>query len=144
MKKRLLFCAFAGSLASCQREGDIQPARVSVASEVVGTYETNAFTDVLHVATPANQMPTINVTAETDTTVTMTYTNPYPSLSEDQISHVLVRRQAEGVYFWTNDTLIGSLQNDRAFTSRGIEKQAEVLRINAVHSNKTVRFVGFK
>lgn len=144
MKKRLLFCAFAGSLASCQREGDIQPARVSVASEVVGTYETNAFTDVLHVATPANQLPTLNVTAETDTTVTMTYTNPYPSSSEDQIPHVLVRRQAEGVYFWTNDTLIGSLQNDRAFTSRGIEKQAEVLRINAVHSNKTVRFVGFK
>jgi hypothetical protein len=144
MKKRLLFCAFAGSLASCQREGDIQPARVSVTSEVVGTYETNAFTDVLHVATPANQMPSLTIAAETDSTVTMSYVDQYPSLTSDQISHVLVRHQADGIYFWTNDTLVGSLQNDRAFTSRGIERQANVLRVTITRPDKTVRFVGFK
>lgn len=144
MKKRLLFCAFAGSLASCQREGDIQPAMVSVTKEVVGTYQTNAFTDVLHVSTPANQMPTLNITAETDSTVTMTYTDQYPSVAEEQISHVLVRQQADGIYFWKNDTLVGALQNDRAFTSSGIEKQADVLRINVARSEKAIRFVGYK
>jgi hypothetical protein len=144
MKKRLLFCAFAGSLASCQHEGNIQPAMVSVAREVAGTYQTNAFTDVLHVATPPNQMPSLNVTAETDSTVTMTYTDQYPKANEERISNVLLRRQTDGVYFWTNDTLIGSLQNDRAFTNRGVEKQANVLRINITRSAKALRFIGFK
>ena len=145
MKKRLLFWAFAGLLTACNRETDIQPNPSSLAEEVVGTYRTNFYLDPSCVAIPADQMPFAELKAESDNTVTIMYTNPYPAKASQLLEHVLLTRDAESVQLRIADSTIGTLQTDRVFTNNGMEKQGKLLRITMQANPQSVMyFTGVK
>ena len=145
MKKRLLFLAFAGLLTACNRETDIQPNPSSLAGEVVGTYRTNFYLDPSCVAIPADQMPFAQVEAESNNTVTITYTKLYPTKTSQLLEHVLVAREAESVQLRIADSTIGTLQTDRVFTNNGMEKQGRLLRITMQANPQSVMyFTGVK
>ena len=145
MKKRLVFCALLGSLTACQHDGDIQPNSLSPASEVSGTYQTNAFADVLCVALQTNQMPSAELKAESDSTATLIYTKRYPTTETRRIEHISLIRQGDVVQLRDNGTVVGSFQTDRVFTNSGMETQGKVLRVTMpANAQNSVSFTGYK
>ena len=129
MTKRLLFCSLVGILVACQRETDIQPTSSSLANEVAGTYRTNVYLDPANLATPTDQMPYTVLKAESSNSITLTYTELYPTKMSQVVEHISLNRQAEGVQLQVANSIIGTLQTDRAFTNNGMEKQGKVLRL---------------
>jgi hypothetical protein len=145
MKNRLLFCAFAGLLTACQQETDIQPGSSTLAGEVVGTYRTNLYLDPSCVAMSADQMPYAELKAESDSSVTLVYTKPYPAKTSQSISRVALSRQSNSIQLRVADSSIGTLQTDRIFTNNGMEKQGKLLRINIQNDRQNgLYFAGFK
>jgi hypothetical protein len=145
MKKRMLFWAFAGLLTACQREADIQPSSLSLASEVAGTYRTNFYLDPSCVAIPAGQMPVAELKAESDDKVTVVYTKLYPAKTSQFIEHVSLAREAESVQLRLADSTIGTLQTDRVFTNNGMEKQGQLLRLSVQNNPQLIlSFAGYK
>ncbi|NEU65425.1 hypothetical protein GK091_00890 [Spirosoma agri] len=129
MNKNLLFCALLFSMTACQQNDEIQPNSSSLAGEVVGSYQTNLYIDPSYAATPTDKMPSAELKAESDSTVTLIYTRLYPAREVKQLAHVGLIRQAEAVQLRIADSSIGSFQTDRVFTNNGMEKQGKVLRI---------------
>ncbi|GAB3986748.1 hypothetical protein GCM10028807_04820 [Spirosoma daeguense] len=142
MKKRLLFCAFIGSLTACQHTPDIQPNLATPASEAVGTYQSNFFLDPSSVDLPSSQMPYVQLKAESDSQVTLTYTKLYPARTDLSVKHVSVIRQNDTIRLRLGNSDIGTLLTDRAFTSNGMEKQGKLLRLT--HSQSSLSFTGLK
>ena len=136
MRKRLLFCAFVALMTSCQQEDAIQPSSSTLAGEVVGTYRTNVYLDPSSVAIPSDQMPYTEIKGESDSSVTLVYTNTYPSKEEQSLKHVMLSRQANGIQLRSAGLLIGTLQTDRIFTNSGMEKQGKLLRISLENDSK--------
>jgi hypothetical protein len=145
MNRQLLFCALLGFMTACQHENDIQPSTSSLAGEVTGSYQTNFFLDPSCVAVPADQMPTAELKAESDSTVTLLYTKFFPAKEVRQLSHINLSRQADVVQLRMADSGIGSFQADRIFTNNGMEKQGKVLRITLQQNpQETLFFTGYK
>ena len=143
MTKRLLFCSLAGMLVACQRETDIQPTTSSLANEVAGTYRTNVYLDPANLATPTNQMPYTVLKTESSNSVTLTYTELYPTKTSQVIEHISLHRQADGIQLQVANSIVGTLQTDRAFTNNGMEKQGKVLRLANNQDGQVVpSFVG--
>lgn len=135
MKKQLLFCMLSlGGMTACQPEADVVPNATTLSGEVAGSYRTNAFLDLSCVALPTGQMPSVDLRAETDSTVTVRYTRYTPDRVVQQLSGVTLRRQAEAVQLRLADSSIGTLQTDRIFTNSGMEKQGKLLRISLQNS----------
>ncbi|MBD2703997.1 hypothetical protein IC229_25355 [Spirosoma sp. BT702] len=144
MKKQLMFCAFLGTLSACQQEGDIQPSLVTTAGELDGMYQTNFFLDPSNVAAPIGQLPYIQIKAETDSNVTITYTKASSRVNLS-LNHVIVIRQNDGVLLRLGNTDIGTLQTDRVFTNNGMEKQGKLLRLNyQIDAQNSLNFTGSK
>ena len=129
MKKPLLFCSLIGALSGCYSETDILPESSSPASRAVGLYRTNFYLDPSSVAIPADKMPYTELRAESDSTLTLTYTKFYPTPSSQFIHHILVRQQSDGIQFELAGAAIGTLKVDRIFTNNGMEKQGQLLRL---------------
>ncbi|GAB3952942.1 hypothetical protein GCM10028805_35760 [Spirosoma harenae] len=145
MDKRLLFCSILGMLTACHGEDDIQPDALSLSREAAGTYRTNFYLDPSSATLPASQMPFTELKAESDSSVTLAYTKLYPSRETQVLKHVLLTRQTEGIQLRLADSSIGTLQTDRVFTNNGMEKQGQLLRINAqVNQPNSVNFTGSK
>lgn len=145
MNQRLLLLTFLATATACQREADIQPDAQTLAGEVVGTYRTNAYLDPSCVALAANQMPYAELQAESDSTVTLTYTRLYPVRSNQRIPNVGLNRQADAIQLRVADSSIGTLQTDRIFMNNGMEKQGKLLRISRQNDpQRSMYFAGFK
>jgi hypothetical protein len=145
MKKRLLFCAFLGSLTACQRESDIQPNPASLSSEVAGTYRTNFYLDPSCVAISASQMPFAELKVESDSTITLVYTRLYPDKIVSRVPNISLSRQPDAIVFRVADLGVGTLQTDRIFTDNGMEKQGKLLRILMPNTTQSpLYFAGFK
>jgi hypothetical protein len=129
MKKPLLFCSLIGVLSGCYSETDISPNTSSLASKVAGTYRTNFYLDPSCVATPTDKMPYTELRAESDSTLTITYTKFYPTPGSQSIPHVLVRQQPDGIQLLVAGSTIGTLKIDRIFINNGMEKQGQLLRL---------------
>lgn len=145
MKNHLLFIALAGALAACQQESDVQPTPSSLLGDVAGTYRTNFYIDPSTGTTPASQLPSIVLKAESDSLLTLTYTVTYPASGSLTLEHVRVKRQADQVQLRFGNTIIGTLQTDRVFTDNGMEEQAPLLRINLQDNRQhQVSFTGYQ
>jgi hypothetical protein len=129
MKKPLLFCSLIGILSGCYSEADISPDSSSLASKAVGLYRTNLYLDPSRVATPTDKMPYTELRAESDSTLTLTYTKFYPTPGSQSIPHVLVKQQSDGIQLQVAGLTIGTLKTDRIFTNNGMEKQGQLLRL---------------
>ncbi|SOD95874.1 hypothetical protein [Spirosoma fluviale] len=144
MKKRLLFCSFVGILTACQREGDIQPTLTTLTGEVVGTYRTNFYLDP-SIALSSGQLPYAEIKAESDSTVTLVIHRPAPAQTDWTIQHVSLSRQSTNIQLNVGSSTIATLQNDRVFTSNGMEKEGKLLRITLQDgSESTLSFSGAK
>ena len=145
MKKRLLLCSLVGMSMACHQEDDVQP-NISLAAEVVGIYRTNVYLDPSCVAIPAGQMPYAELKAESDSSVTLLYTKPYPTKTSQSFEHIRLRRQTDGsIQFRLDKSIIGALQFDRIFTNNGMEKQGRLLRISQPADQLNfVSFSGFR
>lgn len=145
MKKQLLFCTLIGIMTACQQETDVQPNSVTLASEVVGTYRTNLYLDPSYVATSADQMPVMELKAESDSTVTLLYTKQYPTKTSQLIEHVRLSRQPTGIQLRSAGVVIGTMETDRIFTDNGMEKQGQLLRIHVSNdAQNSLIFAGAK
>jgi hypothetical protein len=145
MNQRLLLFALLATASACQRESDIQPNAKTLAGEVAGTYRTNVYLDPSCVALSASQMPFAELKAESDSTVTLTYTKLYPTKTSQRIPNVVLKRQADGINLRVADSGIGALQMDRIFLNNGMEKQGKLLRISLQNDLQySLYFVGFK
>lgn len=143
MKKQLLFCSLIGALTACQHESDIQPNTSSLAGEAVGTYRTNFYLDPSYATLSQSQMPYVELKQESDSNVTLLLTRQYPASETQVIPHVLLQRKANGVELRIANTRVGTLQTDRVFTSNGMEKQGQLLRLTAQDSSVS-EFIGVK
>jgi hypothetical protein len=142
MKKPLLFSTL-GLLLACQPESNVSPAATSLAAEVAGLYRTNVYLDPACLAIPTEQMPYVELKAESANSVTLVYTKLYPAKAIQSFEHVIVQRQAEAIEFRLAGASIGTLQTDRLFTSNGMEKQGNLLRVSMQHNpQNTVYFAG--
>lgn len=145
MNQRLLLFALLAAATACQRETDIQPTAPSLAGEVIGTYRTNVYLDPSCVALATDKLPYTELRAESDSTVTLTYTNLYPVRSSERIPNVTLRRQADAIHLRVADTSIGTLQTDRVFMNSGMEKQGNLLRVSFRNDpQRPVYFAGFR
>lgn len=143
MNKQLLFCALVASLTACQQDGDIEPSKSSLIEDVAGTYHTNVFLDPSSVAVLDNEMPYAELKAESDSTVTVTYTKLSPAQEIKQIQHVNISRQADTIFLKVDGITIGTLQPDRVFTNSGMEKQGRLLRLSIQQEdNNALNFAG--
>lgn len=129
MKKPLLFCSLISVLSGCYSEADISPNSSSLTSKVAGLYHTNFYLDPSRVATTADKMPYTELKAESDSTLTLTYTKFYPAPGSQSIQHVLVRQLPDGIQLQVACLPIGTLKTDRIFTNNGMEKQGSLLRL---------------
>lgn len=142
MKKPLLFST-VWLLLACQPEGGIAPTATSLAGEVTGLYRTNVYLDPSCVAIPTDQMPYVELKAESDNSVTLVYTKFYPAKASQLVEHVTLRRQNEAVELRLAGASIGTFQTDRIFTNNGMEKQGQLLRISVqTDSQNPVYFSG--
>ena len=145
MKKPLLFCSLIGILSGCSSEADISPGSFSLASKAAGLYRTNFYLDPSSVATPADKMPSTELKAESDSTVSLTYTKFYPTPGSQSIQRVLLRQQMDGIELLVNGSPIGTLRTDRIFTDNGMEKQGSLLRLTVrADSTNRLNFSGIK
>ena len=145
MNQRLLLFAFLAAATACQRETDIQPNAQTLAGEVAGTYQTNVYLDPSCVALSPNQMPYVQLQAESDSAVTLIYTKQYPVKSSQRISNVTLNRQTDGIQLRVADSSIGTLQTDRIFINNGMEKQGKLLRISLLNDpQRSLYFAGYK
>lgn len=145
MKKPLLFCSLMGALSGCYSEANISPSSTSLASKAVGVYRTNFYLDPSSVATPADEMPYTELKAESDSTLSLTYTRFYPTPSSQFIQHVLVRQLSDGVQLELGGSTIGTLKTDRVFTNNGMERQGQLLRLTVPgDSTNTLNFSGIQ
>ncbi|NDU93417.1 hypothetical protein [Spirosoma terrae] len=144
MKKQLLFFALLVALSACQNENDVRPNQ-AITSAASGLYQTNFFLDPSCVAIPDGKMPYAEIKKETDSTITIAYTRFYPDKEIRQLEHVLLSRQAESIQLKLNKASIGSIQTDRIFTDKGMEKEGQVLRINWQKTPQDfIYFTGYK
>ncbi|GAB3500653.1 hypothetical protein GCM10027341_26300 [Spirosoma knui] len=144
MKTQLLVCALAACLMSCQQDHDIQP-NASLVGHVAGTYKTNVFLDPSRVAMPAGQLPCVELTPESDSTVTLVYTRSASANDRTKIPQIGLSRQADAILLKTADASIGTLQTERIFTNSGMEKQGQLLRLSIVKEPDTLfNFAGVK
>ncbi|MEZ0543009.1 hypothetical protein [Fibrella arboris] len=144
MKKALLFSTLVFLSAACSRSNDVAP---TLAGEVSGTYLTNGFLDILCIALPANQMPAVTLTPETDAAVTLTYLRKYPTAQSQTFTHLqLTRLTDNSIQLAQQGQVIGTVQTDRAFNSNGMERQALVLRVqaNTTDPQTAITFTGAK
>ena len=145
MSQRLILLALLATATACQRESDIQPNAKTLAGEVAGTYHTNVYLDPSGVALSSDQMPDAQLQRESDTTVTLIYTNHYPDKSSQRISNVSLVRQADAIQLRVADSSVGTLQIDRIFLNNGMEKQGKLLRLSIQkHPQIPFTFTGFK
>ncbi len=145
MNKQFLLFALLSAATACRRETDIQPNAPTLGEEVAGTYQTNAYLDPGCVALSDGQMPSIELKAESDSTVTLIYTQRHPARSSQRIPNVALNRQAEVIYLRVADSSIGSWQTDRIFINNGMEKQGKLLRISRQNGPQPpFSFTGFK
>lgn len=145
MSQRLLLFAFLTAATACQRETDIQPTAQTLSGEVAGMYRTNVYVDPSCVALAADKMPYTELRAESDSTVTLTYTNLYPVRSSERIPNVMLRRGTDVIHLHIADTSIGTLQTDRIFMNNGMEKQGNLLRVSLQNDlRRPVYFAGFR
>jgi hypothetical protein len=145
MKKPLLFCSLIGILSGCYSEADISPNSSSLSSKAAGLYRTNFYLDPSCVATPTDKMPYTELKAESDSTVTLTYTKFYPTPGSQSIPHVLVRQQSDGIQLQLAGLTIGTLKTDRVFTNNGMEKQGQLLRLTIPeNSANSLNFNGIR
>ena len=145
MNQRLLLFAFLAAATACQRETDIQPNAQTLAGEVAGTYQTNVYLDPSCVALSANQMPSVQLQAESDSAVTLIYTNRYSAKNSQRIPNVVLNRQIDGIQLRVADSGIGTLQTDRIFMNNGMEKQGKLLRISLLNDpQRSLYFAGYK
>ncbi|MBD2754873.1 hypothetical protein [Spirosoma validum] len=145
MKKQLLFCAFVGLMTSCQQEDAIQPSSPTLAGEAVGTYQTNVYLDPAYVATASSELPYAELKAESANSVTLIYSKLYPVKSSHSIEHVTLLREPNGIQLSAAGSVIGTLQTDRVFTSNGMEKQGQLLRISMQNDSANgLYFIGSK
>lgn len=145
MNKHFLLFALLAATTACRRETDIEPGAPTLSAEVAGIYHTNAYLDPSCVALSDGQMPYAELKTESDSTVTLIYTQRYPAKSSQRIPNVALSRQAEGIHLRVADLRIGSLQTDRIFMNNGMEKNGKLLRLS--HQNAPQRplyFAGFK
>lgn len=132
-----------GWLTGCQHTNDIEPQ--SLARSVAGTYKTNAYVNPLFVALTAGQLPQLFVKPETDSTVTVVYTQFHPTKTTQQLAHVLLQRSGDVVTLKQEGKVIGSWQWDRIFTSNGMETQANVLQLaNQSGQDSSLSFTGYR
>ncbi len=130
-------------LTGCQQTNDIEPQ--SLARSVAGTYKTNAFVNPLFVALTAGQLPQLFVKPETDSTVTVVYTQFHPTKMTQQLAHVLLQRSGDVVTLKQEGKIIGSWQWDRVFTSNGMETQANVLQLASQSGqDSSLSFTGYR
>lgn len=145
MNKQFLLLALLAAATACRRETDIEPNAPTLSGEVAGTYQTNAYLDPSCVALSDNQMPSVELQTESDTTVILIYTQRYPVKSSQQIPNVALIRQAEGIYLRVADSSIGSLQTDRIFMNNGMEKNGKLLRLSHQRAPQSpLYFAGFR
>lgn len=145
MKKPLLFCSLIGALSGCYSEADISPESSSPASRAAGLYRTNFYLDPSSVATPADKMPYTELKAESDSTLSLTYTRFYPTPSSQFVQHVLVRQLSDGIQLELAGSIIGTLKTDRVFTNNGMERQGQLLRLVVPgDSTNTLNFSGIQ
>ncbi len=130
MKKPLLFCSLLGMLSGCYNEDGISPNASSLASQAAGLYRTNLYLDPSRVATPTDKMPYTELRAESDSTLTLTYTKLYPTPGSQSIQNVLVKQQLDGLQLTVAGLPVGTLRTDRVFTNNGMEKQGRLLRLS--------------
>lgn len=144
MKKQLLLYVLLVASAACQREGDVQPVS-SLTEQVVGTYQTNGYVDVLNISLPSDKMPSAELKASSDTEVTLIFTKQYPVKEVKKLDHVTLSLQPDqSIVFRVDGAVIGSLQTDRVFTASGMETEGKLLRINGKASQGEVNFTGYK
>ena len=143
MNTRLLFCALLATVTACRQEGDVQPSPASLAEEVAGTYRTNVYLDPSCVAMPTGQMPYAELKRESDSTVTLIYTRPYPNQVVKQIPNVRLSRQPEGILLHIAGSNAGTLATDRVFENNGMEKQGKLLRITLPVDSQETSFPAF-
>lgn len=130
-------------LTGCQQTNDIEPQ--SLARSVAGTYKTNAFVNPLFVELTTGQLPQLLVKPETDSTVTLIYTQFHPTKLTQELSHVLLQRKGDVVTLEQAGRAIGSWQWDRVFTSNGMETQANVLQLtNQSSQDSSLSFTGYR
>ncbi|MBO0950224.1 hypothetical protein [Fibrella forsythiae] len=143
MKKALLFSTLLFVSAACSRNNDVAP---TLASEVAGTYLTNGFLDILCIALPANQMPAVTLTPETEAAVTLTYLRQYPTAQSQTLTHLQLTRLADkSIQLTQQGQVLGTVQTDRAFNTNGMERQALVLRVQTNANPQTaITFTGAK
>ena len=145
MRKPLLFCSLIGILSGCYSEADISPNSASLASKAAGLYRTNFYLDPSCVATPTDKMPYTELRAESDSTVTLTYTKFYPGPGSQSIQQVLVSQQPDGIQLQVAGLPIGTLKADRIFTNNGMEKQGQLLRLTIpLDSANSLTFSGIR
>jgi hypothetical protein len=145
MNSRLLLLALLAATSACQRDTDIQPGAQTLAGEVAGTYQTNAYLDPSCVALGGDQMPYVELKTESDSTITLVYTKRYPVKSSQRIANIALNRQADAIQLRVADSSVGTLQTDRIFTNNGMEKQGKLLRVSLqTDSKRSLYFAGFK
>ena len=145
MNQRLLLFALLVAATACQWENEIQPTAQTLSGEVAGTYRTNVYLDPSCVALAADKMPYTELRAESDSTVTLTYTNLYPVRSSERIPNVTLHRGVDAIHLHVADTSIGTLQTDRIFMNNGMEKQGSLLRVSfRSDPRRPVYFAGFR
>ncbi|RIV27535.1 hypothetical protein DYU11_04315 [Fibrisoma montanum] len=146
MKTQLLFFGLLSGLVACQNDGDIQPT-TTLASEVVGTYQTNQFIDVLTLPVPSDKMPTVELKAESANEVTLIVTKRFPSRETWTLTHAVLSRQPDqSIAITAQGVPVGTLQKDRVFMDNGMEIQGRVLRIRLSGtsvSDEELNFTGF-
>lgn len=145
MNYRLILLAILATASACQREADIQPGAQTLADEVAGTYQTNAYLDPSCVALGTDQMPYVQLKTESDSTITLVYTKLYPVKSSQRIPNIALNRQADAIQLRLADSSFGTLQTDRIFTNNGMEKQGKLLRVSLqTDPQRSLYFAGFK
>lgn len=145
MNKQFFLFALLTATTACRHEADIEPDAPTLSGEVAGAYRTNAYLDPSHVALSDNQMPYAELQTESDSTVTVIYTQRYPVKTSQRIPNVALSRQAEGICLRVADSSIGTLQTDRIFMNNGMEKNGKLLRLSHQSApQRPLYFAGFK
>ena len=143
MKKELLL-GLSIVFMGCQPDKDITPDHAALSAEVKGNYQTNSFLDFRCIALSADQLPKADVKAQSDSQITIVLHQYYPDKQDVSLQNVLLSRQTDNsIQLMHNGEAIGTFQQDRIFTSSGMETTGNVLRVNKAGSAPMV-FVGYK
>jgi hypothetical protein len=89
-------------------------------------------------------MPTVDVKTQTDSQITITLHQYFPDKQNTTLKSIALTRQPDSSIQLTHDgQAIGSFQQDRIFTSSGMETSGKVLRLNKTGTTP-LYFVGNK